>query len=176
MKTLLLLSVLAAFFAWSCSNSQDSMSHNYTIDKALTIDHSGAGSGPASDKLNMWESAASFMQNRPSMKSLAIRSISCTITDIQGPQPQTLTGTLSIGDMKGGAPKPVASLNKVSMMNMMSGMHNMDMHSDGSDMMMDMMMQQDSMMMYFDCQDQDSMHFTMRFKIDMQAECDCEGM
>ena len=159
---------------WGCGG-MDAMNDNFvfTIDKELTVIHPATGGVTATDTLDLWQSGALFMRNRSSVRSVDIRSVSCTITDVQGTPPQTLTGTLSIGDTKGGALKPIATLNNVSMSSMMSGMHWMNMHDDGRRMMMDMMMgSQSDMMMYFDCNNSDSMHFTMQFNFEGSAGCE----
>jgi hypothetical protein len=171
-QTILSLFVIAAV---GCRNSMDMTMDgdmSFTIEKTLTVDHPRNGA-VTSDNIDLRTSAATFMSKRGSVGSIDVRSISCMIIDVQGTPPATMTGTLSIGTIKGDTQKPIASLNKVSIADMISGMHRMDMHGDGRDMMMDIMMHQDSMIMYFDCGDQDSMHVTMRFNFDMQSTCDC---
>lgn len=174
-KLIALLIVSGAVSFWGCG-STDAMNDNFgfTIDKTLTVIQAATDAAFATDTLDMWQSGSVFMRNRSSVRSLDIRSVSCMITDVQGTPPATLSGTLSIGDTEGGAPKTIATLDSVSMADMMSGMHRMNMRDEGRRAMMDMMMgSRNTMMMYFNCDStaRDSMHFTMRFNFDMQAQC-----
>ncbi len=170
----LLLMTGSALFISGCSDSMmDGMdnSFSFTIDKTIPVNHISRAA-VASDKLDLWESGPVFMRNRSFVRSVGVRSVSCTITDAEG-IPQTISGTLSISDSKGGESKPVASFENVSMGSMMGGsIHRMNMHDDGRRMMEGMMMDTTRMMMHFMCKgDQDSMRFMMQFHFEMDAGC-----
>ncbi|GEM_PF-750332 len=161
--------VLIAFSFSACSVNKD---FSFAIEKQFVVTGYNSLTYSSIDTVNARQSSSDFDKYKGDISSLDISSATYTITYFSGPSSQKITsGTLSVGDVNGSAPKVIATVSDISLGSIMGTAQPLTLTADGKQYFKDLLMGgSSSALLYFTATtNQTPITFTVLFHFNLSA-------